>query len=60
MTLLYSLYLWKFYPFITNELEIYPSAIQVGNINLFEINNNLSLPFIILSTFVLVISLLTA
>lgn len=60
ITMLYSLYMWKYYPYITNELEIYPSAIQLGSINIFEINNNLSLPFIILSTFVLAISLLTA
>lgn len=60
ITLSYSIYLWKFYPHISNEIEIYPSAIQFGNINFFELNNNLSLPFIILSTFVLLISLLTA
>jgi NADH-quinone oxidoreductase subunit M len=60
ITLFYSLYLWKFYPYTSNALEIYPSAIQLGSINLFELNNNLSLPFIILSTFVLLLSLITA
>ena len=42
------------------DLEIYPAAIQLGDINLFEVTNNLNLPFIILSTFVLLISLLAA
>lgn len=60
ITLIYSIYLWKFYPRVSSGVEFYPSAIQFGNINFFELNNNLSLPFIILSTFVLLISLLTA
>lgn len=60
VTLSYSIYLWKFYPYISGDIEVYPSAVQFGNINFFELNNNLSLPFIILSTFVLLVSLLTA
>lgn len=60
VTLFYGVYLWKYFPVIQNGLELYPSAIQLGDINLFEINDNLSLPFIILSTFVLLMALLTA
>jgi NADH-quinone oxidoreductase subunit M len=60
VTLFYSIYLWKRFPLTIMDYEIYPVAIQLGDINLFEITNNLNLPFIILSTFVLLISLLTA
>jgi NADH-quinone oxidoreductase subunit M len=59
ITLFYQLYLWKFYPKIINGLFLYPGAIQSGDIMLFEIANNLNLPFLILSSFVLIISILT-
>lgn len=60
-TLFYGLYLWKRFPNNFYEhIDVYPGAIQFGNISFFELNNNLSLPFIILSTFVLIIALLTA
>jgi NADH-quinone oxidoreductase subunit M len=38
----------------------YPSAIELGGVTLFEANHNLNLPFILLSTTVLIIALLTA
>lgn len=60
ITLVYGIYLWKRFPVTVFDYEIYPVAIQLGDINLFEVTNNLNLPFIILSTFVLLMSLLTA
>jgi NADH-quinone oxidoreductase subunit M len=60
ITLFYSIYLWKTFPQVINDWVLYPSAIKIGNINLFEVSNNLSLPLIMLSSFVLIISVLTA
>ena len=60
ITLFYSIYLWKSFPKVLNDIEIYPSAFQLGEINLFELTNNLNLPFLILSSFVLIISVLTS
>lgn len=60
ITLFYEIYLWKNFPQSLNNLLLYPSALQFGDITLFEITNNLNLPFIILSTFVLIIAVLTA
>lgn len=50
VTLLYSLYLWKSFPKFYNDIVLFPTAIQFGEISLFEISNNLNLPFIILSS----------
>jgi hypothetical protein len=60
ITLFYGIYLWKYFPLAASGFEIYPMAIQFGNVNLFEVTNNLNLPFIILSTFVLLTPILTA
>ena len=60
ITLFYELYLWKLFPKEHATLTIYPGTFQLGDINLFELSNNLNLPFIILSTFILIIALLTA
>jgi len=45
----------------SNSLDclIYPSALEVGEVALFEVTHNLNLPFIILSTVILIISILT-
>jgi len=56
INLLYSSIIWKLFP----SNEYYPVAIKVGNLVLFEVSHNLSLPFVILSTFVLIVSMLTA
>lgn len=56
ISLAYSAYLWKMYPKINfdNSQLIYPSN------SFLELHHSLGLPFIILSTFILIISLLTA
>jgi len=59
-TLFYSLYLWKSFPKFYSDIVLFPTAIQLGEINLFEVSTNLNLPFIILSSFILIVSILTA
>ena len=55
VSLIYSSWLWKAYPEFTQEgLAVYPAN------SWFELYHNLSLPFIILSTAVLIVALLTA
>ena len=66
LNLLYSSYLWKLFPSVEDKspsafvLREVISPIIVDSVPLFEVQHNLSLPFIILSTFVLLIALLTA
>lgn len=60
INLFYSLYLWKFFPaFILNKIY-YPSSIIIGKVTVFEAQHVLSLPFVILSSFILIIALLTS
>lgn len=55
VSLLYSCWLWKSYPKISIDgLVLYPSN------SWFELQHNLSLPFIVLSTAVLIVALLTS
>lgn len=66
LNLLYSTYLWKFFPSVSlkspSALALHEgvNSISLGSVILFEVQHNLNLPFIILSTFVLLIALLTA
>jgi NADH-quinone oxidoreductase subunit M len=60
MTLFYNIYLWKSFPKISEDnVWLFPKSIQLGEVNLFEITNNLNMPFLILSSFIIIISLLT-
>jgi len=60
INLLYGLYLWKNFPYYISSLDslIYPASLAIGDTVAFEINS-INLPFIILTTFVLIIALLT-
>jgi NADH:ubiquinone oxidoreductase subunit 4 (subunit M) len=50
----YGAYLWKLYPIHTEAALFYPSNSWL------ELQHNLSLPFVLLSTFILILALLTA
>ena len=53
--LIYAVMLWKYYPqYLNNGLALYPAN------SWFELHHSLSLPFVILSTSILIIALLTA
>ncbi len=52
VSLSYGSYLWKTYPRILNDVFIYPANSWL------ELQHNLSLPFILLSVFILIVELL--
>lgn len=54
--LLFSSLMWKF----SSKPNFHPSAITLGDVSLFEVSYNFGLPFLILSSFILIIAVLTS
>jgi hypothetical protein len=60
--LFYGMWLWATFPRISAQTFdiVFPAGISTANGFLFEVQTALNLPFVILSTFILIIGLLTA
>lgn len=60
MNLIYCTYLWKSFPSLNSLSQVsYPSSIDFNGVSVFELTHNLGLPFIILSSSILIVAFLT-